>query len=248
MYMRFVRLAVKPDRRQHFSRFYDEHVVPTLRKVPGCLYVGLINDYSTKRKFISLTLWQKPEDAAAYEKSGLYRELLDANKDFLLESTEWKVQLSEDLTLEYMPVEHEPEVETFNVTASTAEADPGELSSMYLRIVSATVQTDRFREFKSLYVDEIIPMLQKESGFRHAFLVESTEHPNEVLSVTIWDSKDAADTYEKSGNFDVAVAATKPMLSSLFQWKLALEPSEKDHVVTSDDLRVQGFQIVTGDG
>jgi len=247
MYMRFVRLAVRQDRRDHFRRFYDEHVVPTLKDVAGCLYAGLINDYTTKRKFISLTLWQTPEDAVAYEKSGLYQQLLDANKDFLLESTEWKVQLSEDLTLEYLPVESKPEVETFNVRASTSESHPGELTRMYLRIVSATVHPDRFQSFKTLYVDKIIPMLQAEDGFRHAFLVESMEHPNEVLSVTVWDSKEAADRYETSGHFDEAVSVSKPMLSSLFQWKLALEPSGQDQVVTSDDLRVQGYQIITGE-
>ena len=84
-------------------------------------------------------------------------------------------------------------------------------------------------------------------GFRHAFLVESTQVDNDVLSVTVWENKEKADAYETSGRFDYLVDEIKPLLSSLFQWKFSLGSSGEDHVVTSDDLRVEGFEMLTGD-
>ena len=45
-----------------------------------------------------------------------FEKLLDQAKPFLADSTEWKVQLSEDLELEYKPDGGEPDPEHFNVT------------------------------------------------------------------------------------------------------------------------------------
>ncbi len=249
MFMRFVRLSVKPDLIDEFADFYDEVVASTLHSVEGCLFATLIRDTSSTRDCISLTLWSSAESAKTYEQSGQYDQLLEKNRPFLIESSEWRVQLTEDLTLEYGPVEEKPEVDTFEVISSTAQGAPTEeeLSHMYLRITSANVQQGKVEMFDKLYKESIIPALKSVDGFKHAFLVGSTENSNELLSVTVWESKEKADAYERNGQFSYLVDKVKPMLSSLFQWKVALDPSKKDNVVTSDDLKVEGFTVLTGD-
>ncbi len=249
MFMRFVRLSVKPDQIDEFADFYEDIVAPALHSVDGCLFATLIRDERSARDCISLTLWTSAEHAHEYEQSGQYAELLEKNRPYLIESSEWRVQLTDDLTLEYGPVVNQPEVDTFEVISSTAEEVPSEeeLSHMYLRITSANVQQGKVALFDELYRGSIIPALKSVDGFKHAFLVASTESPNELLSVTIWESKDKADAYERSGRFAYLVDQVKPMLSSLFQWKVALDPSKKDNVVTSDDLKVEGFRVLTGD-
>ena len=249
MFMRFVRLSVKPDRIDEFADFYDEIVAPALHEVDGCLFATLIRDERAARDCISLTLWASADHARQYEQSGQYAQLLDKNRPYLVESSEWRVQQTDDRTLEYGPVENEPEVDTFEVISSTAEEAPSEeeLSHMYLRITSANVQRGKVQMFDEIYRNSIIPALKSVDGFKHAFLVGSTENANELLSVTIWESKQKADAYERSGRFAYLVDKVKPMLSSLFQWKVALDPNKKDSVVTSDDVKVEEFRVLTGD-
>lgn len=249
MFMRFVRLSIKPEMMNEYVKFFEEVDSKALRQIDGCVFAGLIRPENRSKDCIALTLWKSAEHARVYEESGQYAKLLDQNRPYLIESSEWRVQLSDDLTLEYRPVESEPQVDTFEVTASTEEDAPTEqdLSHMYLRITSVNVQAGKVGAFAQIYTETIIPALKEVDGFRHAFLVESTQDENEVLSVTVWENKEKADIYEKSGRFGYLVDEVKPLLSSLFQWKFSLGSSRKDDVVTSDDLRVEGFEMLTGD-
>lgn len=249
MFMRFVRLSVKPDLMDDYVKFFEDVDSKALHEIDGCLFAGLIRPESKSKDCIALTLWRSADHAREYEESGQYAKLLDQNRPFLIDSSEWRVQLTEDLTLQYAPVVQEPQVDTFEVTASTEDDAPSEeeLSHMYLRITSANVQAGKVGDFARIYTEKIIPTLKKVDGFKHAFLVESTQQSNEVLSVTVWESKEKADEYEKGGRFSYLVDEVKPLLSSLFQWKFSLDSSRKDSVVTSDDLRVEGFEMLTGD-
>ena len=70
-----------------------------------------------------MTLWDSQSHADAYEKSGLFRELLEEAKPFLSSSSEWKIQLTEDFSLDYQPTPEEP-VE--NVPSDATPEDPVE--------------------------------------------------------------------------------------------------------------------------
>ena len=61
------------------------------------------------------------------------------------------------------------------------------------------------------------------------------------------DSKEQADAYEQSGRYAQLVDKVAPMLSSLLQWKMSLDPSRQATVATSDDLTVEGYHVVTGE-
>ncbi len=248
MFMRFVRLAVKPELMEDYVKFFEEVDSKALRRIEGCLFAGLIRP-ERSTDCISLTLWKSADHARQYEESGQYARLLDQNRPFLIDSSEWRVQLGDDLTLQYGPVESEPQVDTFEVTAASDDDAPTEeeLSHVYLRLTSIGVQPGKEDAFADLYTNTVIPTLKGVDGFRHAFLVESTQVDNDVLSVTVWDNKEKADAYETSGRFDYLLDEIKPLLSSLFQWKFSLGSSGEDQVVTSDDLRVEGFEMLTGD-
>ena len=68
MYMRFVHVTVKPAAMADLSRLYEEKVIPTLHAVPGCLYASLIQGALHADECISMTLWETPQQAAAYER------------------------------------------------------------------------------------------------------------------------------------------------------------------------------------
>ncbi|MCK4754075.1 MAG: hypothetical protein KAS58_02505, partial [Calditrichia bacterium] len=77
-------------------------------------------------------------------------------------------------------------------------------------------------------------------------LIESMHQENEVISLSIWDSSEDAETYEKSGAFDKLVNKLRPTFSQFYQWKMALDKDTAKKVSTTDDLKVSHYRVVTG--
>jgi heme-degrading monooxygenase HmoA len=248
MFMRLLYLQGKSDDIDILRSFYDTTVIPALQKIEGCLFAGLLQSTSDVRDGISLTLWDTKKHSENYEKSGVYKKLLDQAAPFLAEATEWKVQLSEDLELEYKPSGSAAELEQYTVTVHERVKQDlfQQHSMMYVRIVSQILQRDKVDEFRKIYMDKIIPELREIKGCRYVYLIESMQQANEVNSITIWDSKEDADEYEKSGLFHKLVDRLKPTFSQFYQWKMTLEKDKKDKVSTSDDLKITDYKIVTG--
>ena len=127
--------------------------------------------------------------------------------------------------MEYQPVSEEPIVKTYAAAAQTDKDGPPHEKTrlMFLRIVSVSIQPGEIDEFKRIYTDEVIPVLRNLKGCRFAFLTESVEEANKVLCITVWDNKDDADAYEKSGRFDELKGRLQHTFSGLYQWKMALD-------------------------
>lgn len=248
MLMRIFHLQKKSVDIDILRSFYDSIVIPELEKIEGCLFAGLLQNNTNELEGISLTLWDTKENADAYEKSGLFEKLLDQAKPFLADSTEWKVQLSEDLELEYKPDGGEPDPEHFKVTVHEKVKDNlfSQHSKMFVRIISHILQKDKIDEFRDIYIEKIIPALRKTSGCRFAYLIESMDQENEVISLSIWDSEEHARVYENSGLFEKLVNELRPTFSQFFQWKMALEKKSGGKVSTSDDLKISDYRVLTG--
>lgn len=245
MYVRFVKLRVKPGMDAAYDRFYRAVVAPAVMDCTGCMFAHLIQDEDDASSFISLTFWNSPEDAAAYQDGGRYAELVERHAPFLHDSAEWKMVLTDDLTLSYQPVPAEPEVEAFDVAAATEEDAPDEqgISQMYMRIVAGKVHPDKIQEFKQVYRDEVLPELKKVDGCRYAYMVAG-KHELEVMSITLWESKVHAQKYEESGQYEELLSKVRPALSSLANWRMALEPGRQSQTTTSEDVEVRGFRIL----
>lgn len=248
MYMRLVQAKYKPDSLSMLRQVYDEGIIPRLQTIPGCLCACLIKSEVIRDEGVSLTLWDSKEHAEDYEKSGVFQELLEKVKPYLSESSEWKIQLSKDLELEYKPVPEEPVVTSYPTLAQTEGKIPDheKTSTMYLRILSIKVKPGRMEEFSKLYLEEIIPALRDVKGCRYAFLTENIERENETLSITIWDSKEDADEYERNMIFDTLKRKVEHTFSDVYQWKAALEMEYSSRVVTSEDPSVKTYNVVTG--
>lgn len=248
MFMRILQIRVNLAKLEQFHDFYQNTGVPELQKQPGCLFVGLNQSGPNPEEFISLTFWDSQKSAENYENSGVYQELAEKGREFLAESTEWKVQLSENLELEYKPVPEEPVVKQFQVTTGSEAVPPLQEKNprMYVRIVSLQIESGKIAEFQSLYDKEILPVLRLTKGCRYAYLTENLTEKKEFISVTVWDSKEDADRYEQSGRFQELVDRVKHTFSKLYQWKMALETDYSRKVKTSDDLTVKYFNMISG--
>lgn len=247
MYMRLIHAKYKPKALTKIRQIFDETVIPKLQKTPGCLFVGLTVSETHNDEGFAMSLWETQAHAEAYEKSGLYQKFLEKIKPHLAESSEWKIQLSEEMTLEYQPVPEEPVIKSYASLAQTGEQLPqGKTPLMYLRVVSVKIRPGKMEEFRKIYTEEIIPVLHKVKGCRYAYLSESTEEKDEVLCITIWDNKQDVDDFEGNGLFAELKGKVEHTFSSLYQWKMALEKESGGHVVTSEDLSLGTYSIVTG--
>ncbi len=248
MFMRFLQLKLKPENIKYFKIFYETDVIGELRNAPGCLFAGLIKSKPEDNEFISLTFWEKQEQAESYESGGSFNTLFVKAKPYLEESAEWKLQLSEDMELQYVPEDEEPVVKKYVVAVQNNDASDffSKPSDMFVRILSLIIQHDKLDEFKELYSEIIIPELKSIKGCRYVFLTESVSQTNEFISVTIWDSKDDADIYEATGKFQELTNKIKHTFSQLYLWKVSLEKNYGKKITTSEDFKIEQYDIVTG--
>ena len=249
MFMRFVQLKIKTGSEMAFERFYNFRSVKALLEVDGCLFAHLIQSDKSQSDFISFSVWTSPEAAEAYEESGYYDELVGELDPFTEDSTEWKIRLNDDMTLDYAPVKEKPAVQGMPVVAGTKEDNATQKigDHPYVRILSLKVDPANREEFRRLYDEVTTPEILKVPGCRAAFLIGSDSDENgDAVSVTIWENKDFADVYERSGRFDELFSILRPLLSSLYQWKMTLDPRHQARTHSSDDVSVVGYHTVVG--
>ena len=246
--MRLLQLQLKLAYVQEFKKFYESTVYSELQKLPGCLFAGLIKSTPQLDEFISLTFWESRSRAEKYEASEVFKTLFGQTKMFLSESSEWKVHLSENMELEYGPVDNEPVVKKYVVAAKNEENDEilTPSSNMFVRVLSLIIQEDKVEEFKKLYTDVVIPALKVTKGCRYVFLTESVNSKNEFISVTIWNKNEDADKYESGEKYQDLINKVKHTFSQLYLWGLSLENERGAKVKTSDDFKVDHYKMITG--
>ncbi len=247
MYMRFVQLRIKPEQLDELRIVYERDIIPALQKVDGCLFASLIHAAGHEDECISMTLWEHPRKAEAYEKGGVYAALLEHISGYLADSSEWRVHLSRDLTVEYGPVQEEPVVKAFDVPGTRpADLQAQKTGGLFVRIVSPQIRPGMMGEFRRIYDQEVLPALRQVPGVRYAAVTENVHRPDEAISITIWDSKQDADSYEISGKFDALTEKVKSTFTGVYQWKMQLERETGSQVVTSGDPSGEGYSVVAG--
>jgi quinol monooxygenase YgiN len=248
MYMRLLQIMVNPDFEMQFQHFYQFTVIPELQNLEGCQLVNLIKASNQPGEFISLTLWEEKQQAEQYVKSNVYKKLSEEIKPFLSQSNEWKVQLSEDLQLEYKPSSKSTTVRDYVVALQTSpdRSSLKEENDLFVRIVSVKIQEGKVDEFKDIYSSEIMPALQASKGCLYAFLNENLKEMDEFLSVSIWKSKADADEYENSGKFDELTNKVKHTFSHFYLWKMALEQKTEGKIRTSEDMKIDHYTMIAG--
>jgi heme-degrading monooxygenase HmoA len=80
-YARITTATVPIDKIDEFNRIYEQNNLTALKGVPGFEGIYLLIDRSTGEGF-SLTFWESEKDAMAYERSGLYTQLVDKLRPF----------------------------------------------------------------------------------------------------------------------------------------------------------------------
>ena len=69
---------------------------------------------------------------------------------------------------------------------------------MFARNVSLRLKPNTLSEFTRIFDKEVLPMLQKQSGFRDEILF-AVPGGLDVVAISLWDTKDYAEAYNAAG-------------------------------------------------
>ena len=68
---------------------------------------------------------------------------------------------------------------------------------MYTRIVEITSKSGKARELCNAIEDKALPILKKQTGFVDETVLISDAEPNQVLGLSLWNSKEDAERYHR---------------------------------------------------
>jgi heme-degrading monooxygenase HmoA len=247
MYLRLVHLKVKPGRRRELREFYESRVMGALAQMPGCVHVALLEGRDRTEGWLSATFWKSYEQAEDYEESGLPAQLIEESEGILVHERQWKVELSQDMKVDYQSAMRALEVEGYSIEDAGGRVDPrqGPQAFTYVRIVSLKIDPEKVEEFKRRWDKVVVPVLREVRGCRFAFLSEAIQDRHHMLSVSIWDNQQSALKYELSGKFHELTRRLQDTLAPDFKWKKALAPSVGSQA-SGPEPETRGYEVVAG--
>ena len=249
MFVRFFTFRCQPDKVEEFRDFVVEQVFSGLRETEGCLFASLVESIAEPNEFSSLTLWESSDHIKAYDEGARFAALVQASQPFMATSDEWQLQLSKDLTLEYKPVIEEPRVDSYLLRAVMDEAalQQQRAANTHLRLVRLQATDDGLEGLKQNYIEEVIPALSGVKGCRNAFLIESVASQNQLISVTLWDSREDAEAFDRGAVLQALMNNTRELRSAHI-WQTTLTSDVASKVYTSDDVKTQFYAVIAGQG
>lgn len=249
MFMRILQLKLNPDFVMEFKNFYKDTVESRLQNVDGCLFAGLIKSKPDQDEFISLTFWKTQQQAENYENSNVFKNLTELATPYLYDSgDEWKIQLSENMEIQYSQETDEPTIKKYNVEVENGIENGlvNESAKMFLRIVSLKIEPDKMDEFKKLYADVVIPAFKKAKGCNNAFLTQSVNEESDFISVSVWNNKNSALVYESGDEYNNMLNKVKHTFSHFYLWRMSLEQGHNRTIKSTDEMKVGHYDVVTG--
>jgi heme-degrading monooxygenase HmoA len=96
-FVRIVAIRVAPGRLADFVAIYRDQVIPALRAVHGCRGVFLAERAGEAAEALSITLWNREEDAVRYEMSGEFERLTARLKETFSPTYDWRTRLGDEI-------------------------------------------------------------------------------------------------------------------------------------------------------
>lgn len=115
---------------------------------------------------------------------------------------------------------------------------------MYLRLVQARAKLDLIPSLQTIYATTIIPTLQGTPGCLYACLMQSSSQPEEVVSMTLWESQEDAEAYVSGGLFEHLMKQVRPMLLETAEWRVGLSKEMKiEYAPTPQEPTIATYPI-----
>lgn len=112
---------------------------------------------------------------------------------------------------------------------------------MLMRLVEVNLKPGSLDEFESIYRTKIISELEGTQGCLFAGLLQDINESNQLVSLTLWKSKEQVRDYIDSGTFQKNLDMATPFMEKSSEWKIQLtkedilnyEPVKQEPVITS---------------
>ncbi|MBI2428503.1 MAG: antibiotic biosynthesis monooxygenase [Ignavibacteriales bacterium] len=244
MFLRMVSVGIRAEHALKIAEEYDRNVVTALRTQPGCSFASLLQNINDTTDCISLTIWNTKSDADEYEKSGVFKRLVESLRTFYEESNEWELKLTDDLSIDYTPVQIDPTVKGY---------DDADTEKKYIRkfnitpyaatVITLSVQPDKTQDFQDIFVTKVIPKFTEHKGFIHIILLRKS---NEFNIISFWDE---TIDFNASFNDQVLRSLTRSifeMLPSSVQWQVS-HKSSKASFASSEEITASVYRCLTGE-
>ena len=114
---------------------------------------------------------------------------------------------------------------------------------MHMRFVRVKVKEGRLWDFARFYEDRIIPALQETEGCLFASLLQPSGDDDECVSMTMWRSRELAETYEKSGLYDQILDESDDLLAEASEWHVRLAGDPGGAVPPLQDPEIEAYPV-----
>ncbi len=68
---------------------------------------------------------------------------------------------------------------------------------MIARLVQVTIKPERFNEFRTLYENEILPIMQRQNGFLDEIALMTENKTDRQVALTLWKTKPDVENYHQ---------------------------------------------------
>lgn len=122
---------------------------------------------------------------------------------------------------------------------------------MLMRLVEAKLKPGTLDEFESIYRDKIISELEATSGCVFAGLLQNINESNQLVSLTLWESKKQVRDYIVSGTFQKNLDLATPFMEESSEWKIQLtkedvlnyEPVKQEPIIKSYSVKTDSQTV-----
>ncbi len=244
MFLRMVSMSIRAEHSLKIAEEYDKNVVPALRHQPGCSFASLLQNIHDTKDCISMTIWDSKQEADEYEKSGVFKQLVETLRSFYEESNEGELKLNDDLSIEYTPIQIDPSVKGFDDDDTEKEyIQKFNITPYAANIITLTVQPDKIQEFQEIFASKVIPKFSEQKGFIHIILLRKS---NEFNIITFWD-----ETIDLNSSFGEQTLRTLTrsifeLLPSSVQWQVSHKASRSSYAST-EEMKGSVYRCLTGE-
>ena len=84
---------------------------------------------------------------------------------------------------------------------------------MFLRFTYLFFAEEKIAEAKSIYINEIAPVISKQKGSKQVFLLEPSDGSNEFISYSLWEDESDIKAFEASDDYLPVISRVKELVS-----------------------------------
>ncbi len=86
---------------------------------------------------------------------------------------------------------------------------------MFARLVEGTAKPGKRDEINTIATNDLLPALKKQQGFVDGIVLSSDTTPNEGVGLSLWKTKNDAETFYKSAEYTKILDRVKPLLADM---------------------------------